>query len=284
MYKAFPRATSSAQILDEMRQCQHNIHAWGVQNRVTFEPTKEKICILHPAFGSGTPFRLFGATFDCKLTMDIAVEKLVRRARPKITTLLRTRRFYSTMEIFSQFKIHVLSLLEFSIGAIYHASTSVLEPVDRIQLSFLREVGVSNERAFLEYNLAPLNLRRDIAMLGSLHKIVLRQAHPDIQVIFPLAPTDQFHYHYHTRLAESRHNQQILVREGGTDLFCRSVFGLMQVYTLLPQDWVNSRSVHNFQSKITQCARMACLNGLESWDLLFSPRCFPLRLRWRAFV
>ena len=121
-------------------------------------------------------------------------------------------------------------------------------------------------------------------MLGFLHKIVLRQAYVDIQVLFSLTLSDQVRYHYHTRLAASRHIQQFLVREGGTKLSCRSVFGLVKVYNLLPQGWVNSRSVHDSQAKITQCARIGCLNGLESWDLLFSPRCIPLRPRWRACV
>ena len=50
---------------------------------VTFEASKVTTCILHRVFGAGPPFLLLGPAFDCKLTMDIAIERLVQKARPK---------------------------------------------------------------------------------------------------------------------------------------------------------------------------------------------------------
>ena len=48
---------------------------------------------------------------------------------------------------------------------IYHAPRAVLARVDAIQTRFLRDAGMSELAALMEFNLAPLGLRRDIAML-----------------------------------------------------------------------------------------------------------------------
>ena len=58
---------------------------------------------------------------------------------------------------------------EGSTGASYHASDTVLAPLDAEQARLLRELGLTPNAAFLQYILAPLSLRRDIAMIGALH-------------------------------------------------------------------------------------------------------------------
>ena len=55
-------------------------------------------------------------------------------------------------------------------GAIFHSSTYLLVKFDRLQVSFLKEIGLSEEEAFLQYNVAPLGLRRNIGMLGLLER------------------------------------------------------------------------------------------------------------------
>ena len=57
-----------------------------------------------------------------------------------------------------------------STGAIDHAAASHLAPIDAIQYDFLHRLGISPNHAFLQHNLAPQELRRDIAALGLLHK------------------------------------------------------------------------------------------------------------------
>ena len=57
-----------------------------------------------------------------------------------------------------------------------HAAESKLDELDAIQHRFLRALDLSQENAFLRYNLAPLRLRRDIAVLGFLHRIQLGNA------------------------------------------------------------------------------------------------------------
>ena len=56
-----------------------------------------------------------------------------------------------------------------------------------MQRSFIQELGLTEEDAFLKLNQAPLELKRDIAALGLLHKIQLGEAHPDFDALFPKA-------------------------------------------------------------------------------------------------
>ena len=60
-------------------------------------------------------------------------------------------------------------------------------PVDRILRRFLREIGLSERDAILEFNLAPLHVRRQIAALGILHRRVLGQAPAAIADLLPFA-------------------------------------------------------------------------------------------------
>ena len=69
-------------------------------------------------------------------------------------------------------------------GAIFHASTSLFERLDSVQRGFLHELDISPDAAFDEYNFAPPNLRRDIGVLGLMHKRVLGIAHPIYAIFF----------------------------------------------------------------------------------------------------
>ena len=80
----------------------------------------------------------------------------------------------------------MLGLAEANIGAIYHATQTVLEPLDRSLDIFLRDLQLDARSAFLEHNMAPLSMRRDIAMLGFLHKRMLGDTHADICSLLPL--------------------------------------------------------------------------------------------------
>ena len=130
--------------------------------------------------GEGESFKLLRTKFDSKLAMEEAVSSITKKTSPKLTALLRTKPYYNTAALVQSYKSHVLCLLEGSIGAVYSASESVLDPLDAVQARLLRELGLSPALAFLEYNLAPLGLRRDIAMLGLLFKCTHGLAHPDL--------------------------------------------------------------------------------------------------------
>ena len=76
-------------------------------------------------------------------------------------------------ELIGHCKSHVLSVMEYRTPAIYHESTTSLRPVDQILRSFLRQLGVSGMAALVHFNLAPLSSRRDIPMLGLIHRTLL---------------------------------------------------------------------------------------------------------------
>ena len=74
------------------------------------------------------------------------------------------------MDLVQQYKQQMLSLIEYRTGAIYHATTSVLQHLDRLQEKFLCDLGITREAALMDFSLAPLSLRRDIALLGLLNR------------------------------------------------------------------------------------------------------------------
>ena len=238
---------------------------------MTFDRKKEEFAVLHYREGTGKDFRMLGPIIDVKLQMGKAVAKMTKKARPKLTALIRCMRFYDVNEMVQQFKTHILCVLESCTGAVYHAATSVLEPLDRVMGSFLRQIDLDDNTAFLEFNLAHLALRRDIAMLGLLHKCALGLAHKDLQKLFPAAPEWQ----KNMRTSVPKHSRQIWDRCYKTnrelDIFHHSVFGLVKVYNRLPQDCVDQENVKEFQRKLTELAKMRCKRQ-KLWINMFSPR------------
>ena len=154
---------------------------------MTFDSSKEHINILHPRHGHGETFKLLGCPVDVKLTMNEAIDFVVTRARPKIKALLRARAFYTIVDLIIQFKNHIWGIIEYSHGCVMHASDSALARIDQLQKSFVRELRVTEEFVFLTYNFAPLELRRDIGILGFLHKRVFGECHPGILNLLPFS-------------------------------------------------------------------------------------------------
>jgi hypothetical protein len=185
VHKTYPAEAPNSKVLEDLHLCQQDVHNWGVQNRMAFDTSKEEFVVIHHVQGEGADFRLLGPVFDPKLQMHTAVQKLVHKARPKLQALLRTRRYYNTSDLVLQFKAHVLCVLESATPAVYHAAASVLEPLDHVLGSFLRQLELPAEEAFLQYNLGPLAWRRDVAMLGLLHKCALGLAHSKLRALFP---------------------------------------------------------------------------------------------------
>ena len=147
----------------------------GAANQVSFDPAKESMHVVSHVDPRGEDFRILGVRFDCRLQMAAAVSELVVEARWKLRSLLRATRFFSTAEQVLHYKSRVLSYLEYRTPAVYHACKTVLHRLDAVQRSFIREIGISAEDALLHFNLAPLEARRDIAMLGVIHRAVLKQ-------------------------------------------------------------------------------------------------------------
>ena len=116
--------------------------------------------------GEGEHFKLLGILVDCKLLMGPAIEQILAQVRPKVRAIVRIQSHYPVAELIHQFKTHVWGLMEYHNGAIFHASSSLLDRLDSIHRQFLRDLELIEEVAFLSYNFAPPTLRRNIGMLG----------------------------------------------------------------------------------------------------------------------
>ena len=148
----------------------------------------------------------------------------------------------------------------------------MLSPLNQIENYFLRDLGMSAFEAFDRFSLAPLALRRDIAMLGLIHKCTLGIAHVSLQALFPSEPF-QHQQLFPTRLARRRHSRQLLERCDGRhlEILNRSIFGLVRIYNLLEQRIVDAPTVRCFQKRLTKLAHVRSQTDL-SWPIMFSPR------------
>ena len=122
------------------------------------------------------------------LDMGEAVAEVVREAGWKLRNLLRARRYYCDADLIILYKAHILSFLEFRTPAIYHARRDALSRLDKVQSRFLRKAGMDEVSALMHFNLAPLQMRRDIAMLGVLHRAALGEGPPQLKELFQRRP------------------------------------------------------------------------------------------------
>ena len=171
----------------------------------------------------------------------------------------------------STYKAKILSYLEYRTPAIYHASSTLLQQIDSIQSKFLREIGINPIEALLEYHLAPLNARRDMGMLGLVHRTVLGLGPPHFQKYFKLAEPS---LHPTGRNTLTRHSFQLMTYRTGKflDVLGQSVLGLVDIYNLLPQFVVNAPTVKVFQRRVQHMLRTEAESGNDLWHELFSPR------------
>ena len=267
--KTFNVAVSDAHLQAQMTSCQKEVHRWGAANRVIFDPAKEQFVIIHPSRGVGAEFKFLGAIVDAKLQMVLEIERIRKKTRPKMQAILRTHHLYSNIDLIRQYKTHVLPIFEGSTGVIDHAFESQLQQLDSVQNSFLREIELTPACAFLEYNLQPLNLRRDIAMLGLLFKVRTGLAHPAFNTCFPPAavPASQ------TRACRAAHPLQIVDFCDGQheDLMRRSIFGLVHVFNQMPAHCVEGCvCVSSFQRRLTEAAHAACRAAKPRWAHIWS--------------
>ena len=165
-FRSFPLAIPNTELTNESRKCQQELHAWGRASQVEFDPKKESIHVVSHFCPEGKNFKILGLDFDCRLTMGDAIAGLVSEMGWRVRSVLRPRRYQTTVGMMNLYKSKVLSYAEYRTSAIYHACASSLEAIDRVQGRFLEELGVDKWHAFMVFNLAPLSLRRGIALLG----------------------------------------------------------------------------------------------------------------------
>ena len=185
-------------------------------------------------------------------------------------TILRIRPYYSAKTLVDQYETHVWGIMETHNGAIFHASTSALAKIDRLQKHFLDELQLTEEEAFLQFNFAPPILRRNIGILGLLHKRVLGKAHPIFESLLP------FHFDVFGNFRPGEHRKQlynhICDMYFQPELFKRSIFNMVYSYNRLPNDAIECMSVKLFQSCLTKMARDQCEHENPRWKFMFDRR------------
>ena len=204
--------------------------------------------------------------------------------------MLRCRKFYNQRELVKLYKAQVLSFIESRTPALHHAAPSVLDAIDRVQRRFLREIGLTELEALLRYKLAPLPARRDIAMLGLLHRASHGRA-PDPLMDLLLAG-DRHHRGPNTavtRGARVRHERQMaeyISRGGHTETLRRSCFGLATVWNMLPPTVADTKTTKICQRKLQQCLVRRALRDPDSdWQHFFltDARVMPVHTFQRLF-
>ena len=201
--------------------------------------------------------------------MEPAINDLAAKAHVRISALLRARQYFSRSALVRMYKAQVLSFIEYATPAIHHAPRFFLAQVDRVQDTFLDEIGLSAQAALLQYGLAPLSCRRDIAMLGLIHRTTTGKAPEHFTPIFcrQVAPS----FPRCLRDPALRHDHQLLDRIDGTHsrMMERSVLGLIYAYNVLPQRVINAKSVKLFQRKLQNAVKQAAKQNSESFTDLF---------------
>ena len=208
--------------------------------------------------------------------MHECLDKVYRKAKAKSRSLLRCRKFFDLYDLLLLFKAHVRSQVEWVYGAVFHSAPSGLARLDSIQTSFLHHIGVQEDVAFLRYNLAPWQIRRDIGMLGVLWKISRGTAHRDMCALFPMCAVSG---NLRTRSDHRRHSRQFVDFCDGSQLsqFSRSLFGLVKVWNCLPTDFVDA-SVKCLQQTVTSAAKSACSKGESAWQKMYSVESMPFAI------
>ena len=261
VFQAFDRHEENNVLIRRLGICRERVHKWGRLNRVAFDATKEHLAILHPYSGEGDDFKLLGCMFDCKLTMRQAIERIMSQVRPKILAILRTKQHYSVKDLIGQFKTHIWGIMAQHTGAIFHSANYLLDKLDNCQTRFLNEIGISEIDAFLEFNFAPLRLRRNIGVLGLLHKRVLGLAHPIFQDLLP------FHDHSQHGASTGNHTRQLyghaLDVVFQSSLYHKSIFSMVHIYNRLPQKTIDKKTVSDFQRDLTFITRASCREGVQ---------------------
>ena len=202
--------------------------------------------------------------------MHEAIMSIVQNVGWKLITLFRVRRQYSLMQYINLYKTQIWSSIEWATPAVFHATRSLLDSVDRIQRKFLRYIGMPWDEAFLKFKVAPLALRRVIGMLGLLHRCATGEAPPHLCKLFPLDGRRNRLNAPITRLRTRYHNMRLVDTMDGTQssILSRSIFKLVKFYNVMPQHVVNIKNPRHLQGYIQAEAMKRCKNGTALDDLV----------------
>ena len=266
-HKVFESGASDRMLEDSMKECQAALHRWGAANRVCFDAGKEQMIIIDKQRPSGESFKMLGVLFDTRLSMAKAVHQIAGQARSRLRCLLRLRRFYSRRDMVIFYKSQVLSYVEFATPALYHAHPFLLHSLDDIQDLFLDALGLTPLEALKDFKLAPLNTRRDIAMMGLIHRVVLGIAPVQFNTFIRPAAGSSLRSR---RSPELRHARQLHDPLDGSQgrMVRESVLGLIYPYNLLPQRVVDAKTTSTFQRHLQ--SGLTRHSSAAGWSNLFT--------------
>ena len=230
-----------------------------------FDPGKEHKLILDPHEPIGPTVKLLGILIDPDLRMISAINDCAQEASWRLRTLLRSRRFFSDRQILLHFKSHVLSYIEYRTPGIFHATTTALRPVDHILSSLLHNLDISADDCLLNFALAPLCTRRDIAMLGVIHRAVLRIGPPHFFPFFRLSNSRSSNRRHPLQLEDNRPARRLAI-------FDRSILGLIWVYNLLPPSAIFCNNIKDFQGVLQDIVKYFNSTQHHLWQHCLSNR------------
>ena len=257
-FREFSHDTENSVVKSCLDSCQNELHKWGRANRVTFEAKKESKHVLSLREPEGEDFKILGVVYDCRLSMQSTCEKLAFDCEWKLKTLFRARHYHNTAQLVRLYKAQLLSFVEYRTSALYHATKETLQVVDRVQERFLRDCNISEEDALMHFGLAPLSTRRDIAMLGLLHRASRGKGPRQLQELFRKVPGVN-------KLQETD-------LTGKVRLLKRSAFGLVPLYNRLPDVIREMYAVKTFQTGLQALCKEWVRSGVANWKSGLSPR------------
>ena len=119
-------------------------------------------------------------------------------------------------------------------------------------------MGVDEVTALIDFHLAPLSARRDMAMLGVIHRTVLGKGPGQFSKFFKRQQHSNF-------LVDPRTTTK-------SPLIKRSALGLVAIYNLLPPAIRAAKSVAAFQKGLQECISKFAASDFPQWSEVLSPR------------
>ena len=129
---------------------------------------------------------------------------------------------------------------------------------------FVEELDVSPVVALMEFNLAPLATRRDIAMMGLLFRMARGHAPPQFSRIIRQC----LHEPFPRCLRQGeRHNLQMHDPIDGTHsrMMGRSCLSLIYTFNMLPQSVLDLKTASAFQRCLQNAVKLAAEREIADW-------------------
>ena len=189
--------------------------------------------------------------------------------------ILRAGRFNTGAGLVSLYRAQILSFVEYRTAAIYHACDSVLALLDAVQDKVLTAAGISRVQALIDVNLAPLAVRRDIAML--MHRANLGRGPDQFREIFR-PDTDarregRGKHRLQLQLLPNHFSDFVFPGSRPADYIEHSAYGLIRIYNMLPSYIVEgSPCFRNFQSALQTLVKNRASGNCDDWETTLSPR------------